>query len=113
VSHQASSFDESSYFFDELNKDETALHNCNSVNAYNLWPKIINNVTISLDPLKNKEMKSSIKLNDLVSKVSQSTCYPSLLKQESNMVIRCVTNQNDYEDQPDDYQTDEPVKKDE
>jgi hypothetical protein len=43
VSNQTSSFDESSYFFDELNKDETALHNCNSVNAYNLWPKIINN----------------------------------------------------------------------
>ena len=42
-SHNVSSFEESSYFFDELNRDETALHNCNSVNAYNLWPKIINN----------------------------------------------------------------------
>ncbi len=69
TSHNASSFDESSCFFDELNKDESALHNCNSVNAYNLWPKIINNVTISLNPVKNKEMKQSIKLNDLVTKV--------------------------------------------
>ena len=34
-------------------------------------------VTISLDPLKNKEAKQSIKLNDLVSKVHQtSICQP-------------------------------------
>ncbi len=58
--HQ-SSCDESSCFFDELAKDDANLHNCNSVNVYNLWPKIINNgnfaplslVTISLNPAKN------------------------------------------------------------
>jgi hypothetical protein len=48
-SHNVSSFEESSYFFDELNRDETALHNCNSVNAYNLWPKIINNGKLLVD----------------------------------------------------------------
>ena len=37
-----SSMNESSYFFDELNKDEEALHNCSTVKAYNMWPHIIN-----------------------------------------------------------------------
>ena len=42
----ASSFEENSCFFDELNKDEVALHNCKSLNGYNLWPKIIENGNI-------------------------------------------------------------------
>lgn len=66
---QISSFDESSCFFDEFNRDEETLHNCGSVNAYNMWPKIINNVTISLNPKKNEDFKNSITLNDLVSKL--------------------------------------------
>lgn len=52
-----SSMNESSYFFDELNKDEEALHNCSTVKAYNMWPHIINQVTTSLNPQKNLEMK--------------------------------------------------------
>ena len=43
VSYNHSSFDESSCFFDEHNKDESPLHNCFPVTDYKLWPKIINN----------------------------------------------------------------------
>ena len=45
-----SSFDESSCFFDEFNREEEKekLHNCGSVNAYNMWPKIIDNCNKSI-----------------------------------------------------------------
>jgi hypothetical protein len=66
-----SSCDESSCFFDEFNREDehdesnNPLHNCGSVNGYNMSPKIVDNgkviinivnmniVTISLNPLKN------------------------------------------------------------
>jgi hypothetical protein len=86
-----SSFEENSCFFDELNQDEVALHNCNSINGYSMWPKIIDNcnlhshynyiytVTISLNPSKNKEVKQSI--HDLVTKVQQ----PAYKESESTL----------------------------
>lgn len=45
------------------------MHHCGKVAGYNVWPRIINEVIISLDPSKNQEVKHSLKLNDFVTKV--------------------------------------------
>eukprot|EP00347_Sterkiella_histriomuscorum_P012975 403366496 len=99
---QQSSFDESSCFFDEINKDEDVLHQCASVHDYEFWPKIVSQLTISLNPQKNEKAKQKLNLNNFITKVPQSniqTKYKSGYLKKEPTIISEQDNEDTYGDE--------------